>query len=56
LSNRKRGEPAPQENVPRVSPEEITSMLKNKFSTVMDNQLMKKILPQRRIQDPKGNS
>ena len=36
-------EPVPQENVPRVSQEEITSMLKNKFSTVMDNQLMKKI-------------
>jgi hypothetical protein len=36
-------EPAPQENAPRISPEEITALLKNKFSNVMDNQLMKKI-------------
>jgi hypothetical protein len=36
-------EPVPRENVPRISHEEITSMLKNKFSNVMDNQLMKKI-------------
>jgi hypothetical protein len=36
-------EPAPQENTPRVSQEEITLLLKNKFSDVMDSQLMKKI-------------
>lgn len=36
-------EPAPQETAPRISPEEITSLLKNKFANVMDNQLMKKI-------------
>ncbi len=50
-------EPVPQENVPRISPEEITLMLKNKFSNVMDNQLMKKIFAsaaQYKIQ--KGNT
>jgi hypothetical protein len=36
-------EPTPQENTPRISQEEITVMLKNKFSNVMDSQLMKKI-------------
>lgn len=36
-------EPAPRENAPRISGEEITSTLKNKFSNVINNQLMKKI-------------
>jgi hypothetical protein len=36
-------EPVLQENTPRISQEEITLLLKNKFSNVMDSQLMKKI-------------
>jgi hypothetical protein len=49
-------EPAPQQNVPLVSQEEITTGLKNKFSNVMDSQIMRKIFAaaaQYRIQ--KGN-
>jgi hypothetical protein len=35
--------PAPLENAPVVSQEEITTGLKNKFSNVMSSQIMKKI-------------